>query len=152
MKIETVKLSKLKPYEKNSRTHSDDQIEKVARSITEFGMCNPILVDSDLMIIAGHARLAALKKLGHKEVPVIYLDHLTDAQKRAYVIADNQLATDAGWDETILRDELLRLETESFDLGLLGFEQSFLSDLMTSQEEKQRRDEVEDVVPEVKKD
>src|ERR1700693_2570230 len=99
-------IDKLIPYARNARTHSDEQVAQVAASIIEFGWTNPILVGSDGVIIAGHARLLAARKLRMTEVPVIVLDHLTEAQRRALVIADNQLALGAGWDEEMLRVEL----------------------------------------------
>src|SRR5258707_2661746 len=113
--IEMWLVDKLLPYAKNPRTHSETQIAQIAASIDEFGFNNPILVDTRAGIIAGHGRLRAARKLGMQEVPVIVLDHLTDAQKRAYVIADNQLALNAGWDEEILGVELAALQAEDFN-------------------------------------
>lgn len=118
------------PYARNSRTHSDDQITQVASSIKEFGFTNPILIDSDNSIIAGHGRIMAAKKLGISEVPCIVLAHLSDAQKKAYVIADNKLALNAGWDDELLAIELKDLESLDFDLGLTGFNEDELSGLM----------------------
>ena len=106
-------VDELVPYEKNSRTHSDEQIEKVIKSIKEFGWTNPILIDEEKGIIAGHGRLEAAKRLGMKEVPVIELTGLTEAQKRAYVIADNKLALEAGWDEEMLKEEMAYLNISS---------------------------------------
>src|SRR6202451_3778766 len=120
--IELWLIEKLIPFARNPRTHSEAQIAQIATSIAEFGFNNPILVDSKAGIIAGHGRLLAARKLGLTEVPVIVLDHLTEAQKRAYIIADNQLALNAGWDEDLLRAELAALREENFDLSLLGFE------------------------------
>lgn len=100
------------PYARNARTHSDEQVTRIASSIKEFGFTNPILIDGDNGIIAGHGRLMAAKKLGLREVPTIELSGMTDAQKRAYILADNKLALDAGWDE-----ELLRLEFEELRGG-----------------------------------
>ena len=114
-------LAKLKPRNTNPRTHSDAQITKIAASIREFGFTNPILIDASQGIIAGHGRLLAAKQLGMQSVPTITLDHLTDAQQRALVIADNQLALAAGWDADLLRAELEALAGMDFDLGLLGF-------------------------------
>ena len=99
-------VDRLLPYSRNARTHSDEQIAQVAASMREFGWTNPILVGADNIIIAGHARLAAARKLGFREVPVIVLDHLTETQRRALVLADNKLALNAGWDEEMLRVEL----------------------------------------------
>src|SRR3984957_9740402 len=132
--IELWVLEKLIPWARNPRTHSDAQVAQIAASIVEFGFNNPILVDSKAGIIAGHGRLLAARKLGLEEVPVIVLDHLTEAQKRAYIIADNQLALNAGWDEDLLRIELLALQEEGFDLGLIGFEDEELARLLTAQD------------------
>ncbi len=120
--ISAKKIDALVPYAKNSRTHSPEQIEKIAASIREFGFTNPVLIDADGGIIAGHGRVAAAKFLGMESVPCIILDHLTDAQKRAYIIADNRLALDAGWDEETLSTELRELLAQEFDLGLTGFD------------------------------
>ena len=118
----TVSVSSLIPYARNSRTHSDEQVTKIAASIKEFGFLNPVIVDGESGIIAGHGRIMAAKKLGIESVPVIEASHLTDAQRRAYVIADNRLALDAGWDDEMLRVEFAELEELGFDLGLTGFE------------------------------
>jgi ParB-like chromosome segregation protein Spo0J len=119
--IELRSVRALLPHARNSRTHSDEQVAQVAASIREFGWTNPILVDSDGVVIAGHARLLAARKLGMEEVPVIVLAHLTPAQKRALVIADNKLALNAGWDEEMLRSEVAALQEDGFDLDLVGF-------------------------------
>ena len=121
--IERVPLEALVPYARNSRTHSDAQIAQIAASIREFGFTNPVLVDKDGGIIAGHGRVMAARKLGLKDVPCIALGHLTDAQKRAYVIADNKLALNAGWDDEMLGLELSELGDAGFDLELIGFTQ-----------------------------
>ena len=117
----TVSVSSLIPYARNSRTHSDEQVTKIAASIKEFGFLNPVIVDGENGIIAGHGRIMAAKKLGIESVPVIEANHLTDAQRRAYVIADNRLALDAGWDDEMLRVEFAELEDLGFDLELTGF-------------------------------
>ena len=114
-------VADLIPYVRNSRTHSDEQVTKIAASIKEFGFLNPVIIDGENGIIAGHGRVMAAKKLGLDEVPVIEASHLTDAQRRAYVIADNRLALDAGWDEEMLRVEFAELEGLGFDLELTGF-------------------------------
>src|SRR3984893_3132678 len=132
--IELWPLEKLIPYARNPRIHSDAQIAQIAASIAEFGFNNPILVDTKAGIIAGHGRLLAARKLQLTEVPVIVLDHLTDAQKRAYVIADNQLALNAGWDEALLAAELAALQQEDFNLGLIGFEDEELARLLARQD------------------
>jgi len=117
----TVSTDSLIPYARNSRTHSDAQVSKIAASIKEFGFLNPIIVDADNGIIAGHGRVMAAQKLGLDTLPVIEAGHLTDAQRRAYVIADNRLALDAGWDNEMLKVELKDLDAQGFDLTLTGF-------------------------------
>ena len=112
---------KLIPYARNSRTHSPEQVAQIAASIKEFGFTNPILIDEENGIIAGHGRLLAAQKLGIEEVPVIVMAGLTDAQKKAYVIADNKLALNAGWDDEMLRIEFQELQEMGFDLELTGF-------------------------------
>lgn len=119
------------PYARNARTHSDAQVAQIAASIREFGFTNPILVDGENGVIAGHGRLAAARKLGLNEVPVIELAHLTPAQKRAYIIADNKMALNAGWDFELLREDLNELDAENFDLALTGFGEKELEELMT---------------------
>jgi DNA modification methylase len=118
----TAPVAALVPYARNARTHSDTQVAQIAASIVEFGFTNPVLVDGQSGVIAGHGRLLAARKLGMTEVPTIELSHLTPAQKRAYVLADNRLALSAGWDEDMLRIELGELTAEGFDLGLTGFD------------------------------
>tara|TARA_R110000868_G_scaffold157481_1_gene384767 strand:- start:901 stop:2067 length:1167 start_codon:yes stop_codon:yes gene_type:complete len=115
------------PYARNSRTHSEDQVTKIASSIKEFGFLNPIIIDGENGIVAGHGRVMAAKKLGLTELPCIEASHLTEAQKRAYVIADNRLALDAGWDNDLLKIELQDLNSEGFDLSLTGFDLSEIS-------------------------
>ena len=121
VKIEPRSVSDLIPYASNSRTHSDTQIAQIAASIREFGWTSPILVSGDNTIIAGHGRLLAARKLGMDEVPTIVLDHLSKAQQRALVIADNQLALNAGWDMEMLKAEIETLNIEGFELDILGF-------------------------------
>lgn len=123
-KYKTASLDKLIPYARNSRTHSDAQVGKIAASIQEFGFLNPVIIDGNNGIVAGHGRVLAAQKLGMAEVPVIEASHLTEAQRRAYVIADNRLALDAGWDEEMLRVEFEELEALGFDLELTGFHHS----------------------------
>lgn len=120
-KLEWREIATLIPYARNSRTHSDEQVAQIAASIKEFGWTNPILVDGDNGIIAGHGRIAAARKLGHTQVPVIELAELTDAQKKAYIIADNRLALNAGWDNEMLKLEFDELAELGFDLELTGF-------------------------------
>jgi hypothetical protein len=121
MKIETIKTADLIPYARNSRTHSDAQVAQIAGSIREFGFTNPVLIDAENGIIAGHGRVMAAGKLGLDKVPCIRLGHLSEAQRRAYVIADNKLALNSGWDEEMLGLELADLREADFDIGLLGF-------------------------------
>jgi DNA modification methylase len=121
MKIQEIEIEKLIPYARNSRTHSDEQVAQIAASIKEFGWTNPILVDGEAGIIAGHGRLAAARKLGMKKIPVIELSHLSPTQKKALIIADNKLALNAGWDNDMLALEFEELEIEGFDLALTGF-------------------------------
>ena len=123
-------VERLVPYERNARTHSAEQVAQIAASIREFGFTNPILVDGKDGIIAGHGRLMAAKDLGLSEVPVVVLDHLTEAQKRAYVLADNKLALNAGWDVDMLTAEMEGLQAAEFDLSLLGWSVDELSGLL----------------------
>jgi hypothetical protein len=147
-RIEHWPLERLIPWARNPRTHSDAQVAQIAASIAAFGFNNPILVDTKAGILAGHGRLLAARKLQLAEVPVIVLDHLTDAQKRAYIIADNQLALNAGWDETLLAAELVALQEEDLDLGLIGFEDEELARLLAAQDAAEGLTD-EDAVPEL---
>ena len=121
-KIEQIKTADLIPYVGNSRTHDANQVAQIAASIREFGFNNPILIDADNGIIGGHGRLLAAQKLNLKQVPCLRLGHLSDAQRRAYVIADNKLALNAGWDEDALSAEIARLTEDGFEMDLLGFD------------------------------
>jgi ParB-like chromosome segregation protein Spo0J len=147
-RIEHWPLEKLIPWARNPRTHSDAQIAQIAASIAAFGFNNPILVDTKRGILAGHGRLLAARKLQLREVPVIVLDHLTDAQKRAFIIADNQLALNAGWDDTLLAAELAALQQEDFDVRLLGFDDHDLARLLAAQDAAEGLTD-EDAVPEL---
>ena len=147
-RIELWPVEKLIPYARNPRTHSDAQVGQIAASIAEFGFNNPILVDTNDGIIAGHGRLLAARRLQLIEVPVIVLDHLTDAQKRAYILADNQLALNAGWDDTLLAAELAALQREDFNLDLIGFEDEELARLLAAQDAADGLTD-EDAVPEL---
>ena len=121
LKVEYRKVADLIPYARNARTHSDEQVSRIAGSIQEFGWTNPILVDGTNGILAGHGRLAAARKLGMSEVPVIELAGLSKTQKRAYILADNKLALDAGWDDELLKVELEELKLEGVELDDIGF-------------------------------
>lgn len=145
--IQYVPVEKLIPYAANSRTHSDAQVAQIAASIREFGFTNPILINGENTIIAGHGRLMAARKLGLEEVPAIVLDHLSKAQQKALVIADNQLALNAGWDVDMLKAEIEDLNLEDFDLSLLGFDDKFLDGLLQPEPTDGLTDE--DAVPEV---
>ena len=136
MQITQKKVTELIPYVNNSRTHSDEQVAQIAASIKEFGWTNPILVDGENGIIAGHGRLLAARKLGHKEVPTIELSELTETQKKAYIIADNRLALNAGWDNEMLTIELNDLLADGFALELLGFDPNEIDSLLTPEEEE----------------
>ena len=147
-RIELWLIDRLIPFARNPRTHSEAQVTQIAASIVAFGFNNPILVDTKGGIIAGHGRLLAARKLQLQEVPVIVLDHLTEAQKRAYIIADNQLALNAGWDEELLRAELAALQDEDFNVRLIGFEDEELARLLAAQNAAEGLTE-EDAVPEL---
>ena len=132
--IERLAVSSLTPYANNARTHSGEQVEQIARSIQEFGFTNPVLVDKEGGIIAGHGRVMAAERLGLKEVPCIRLGHLTEAQKRAYIIADNKLALNAGWDDALLAEELRAIGEMDFDLSLIGFDPKELEIMLNIEE------------------
>lgn len=129
-RIELWPINRLQPYERNARLHSTEQVAQLAASITEFGFVNPILVDGKDGIIAGHGRLAAAKELALEYVPVVVLDHLSQAQRKAYVLADNRLAENAEWDEKLLQEELVGLDLQNFDLSLLGWNEEELAEIM----------------------
>lgn len=148
-KIEQWPAAKLLPYARNARTHSEEQIAQIAASIAEFGFTNPILAGSDGVIVAGHGRLAAAQKLGIKQVPVVVLDHLSPTQRRALVIADNRIAENAGWDEAMLRIELVALQDDDFDVSLTGFDADALAELMAGDEGEGTGQTDDDAVPEV---
>lgn len=139
--IKKIKTTDLIPYANNSRTHSDEQVLQIASSIKEFGFLNPVIIDADNGIIAGHGRVMAAKKLGIDELPCIDASHLTEAQKKAYIIADNKLALNAGWDDSILRVEFEALKEFDFDLTLTGFSLDELSEF-----------EIEEIAPEYEED
>ncbi len=154
LNVDYRKVETLIPFARNPRTHSDAQVAKIAASIVEYGWTNPVLVDGDNGVIAGHGRLAAARKLGLDEMPVIELGHLTPAQKRAYVISDNRLALDAGWDEELLALELAELSEAGYDLALTGFDESEIDALLNDEttggdgEQEEAGDDAADDVPE----
>ena len=135
--MQLVEISKLIPYVNNARTHSAEQITKLRSSLKEFGFINPVIIDSDYNVIAGHGRIEAAKLENIKEVPCVLVDYLTPAQKRAYIIADNRMAMDAGWDEELLKIEIEALQAEAFDIDLTGFEEKEIADLFDIDEEVQ---------------
>lgn len=127
--MELVEINKLVPYVNNARTHSPEQINKLRSSLREFGFINPVIIDRDYGIIAGHGRVIAASEEGIDKVPCVFVDHLTEAQKKAYIIADNRMALDAGWDEELLRVEIEALQAEAFDVSLTGFDEKEITDL-----------------------
>lgn len=147
MTIQEIEIEKLIPYARNSRTHSDEQVAQIAASIKEFGWTNPILIDGEAGIIAGHGRLAAARKLGMTKIPVIELSHLSPTQKKALIIADNKLAINAGWNNEMLMLEIEELEIEGFDIDLIGFNEEELSTLKPEQVTEGLTDE--DAVPDL---
>src|SRR5271165_3878003 len=148
LQVQVWAIDRLLPYIRNARTHTDQQVAQVAASIREFGWTNPILVAADGTIIAGHARLAAARKLRMTEVPVIVLDHLTPTQRRALVLADNRLTLSAGWEEEMLRVELQSLEEDGFDLDLVGFTDEEVEELLRDPEESNVGLTYDDAIPE----
>jgi DNA modification methylase len=149
-KLEYIAIGDLKPYEANSRTHSAEQVQQIARSIEEFGFTNPVLIDQDNGIIAGHGRVEAAKQVSMDLIPCIRLSHLSEAQKRAYVIADNKLALNAGWDDDLLRLEIGALRDIEFDIDLLGFSAEEIDNLFPEEQESGLTDE--DAVPDAPED
>ncbi|UZR28101.1 site-specific DNA-methyltransferase [Methylococcus mesophilus] len=148
-RVESWPVDKLLPYACNARTHSDAQIAQIAASIAEFGFTAPILAGADGVIVAGHGRWAAARQLGLSQVPVIVLDHLSPTQRRALVIADNRIAENAGWDESLLKLELTALQDEDFDLGLTGFDADALLDLLADEASVTEGQTEDDVAPDV---
>src|SRR5665647_2105421 len=147
--LKLVDIDKLVPYARNARTHSDEQIKQIQASIREFGFVNPVLIDGKFNIIAGHGRILAAKLEGIKEVPCVLVEYLTDAQKKAYMLADNKLALNAGWDMGMLKIELEELEEFDFDLSLTGFNDLEI-DLMIKENDEAFEDDfdVEANIPE----
>lgn len=138
--MQLVPITKLVPYVNNARTHSPEQINKLRSSLREFGFINSVIIDRDFGVIAGHGRILAAKEEGIAEVPCVFADHLTEAQKKAYILADNRMAMDAGWDEELLRVEIEALQAEAFDLSLTGFDEKELSDLFKDDADVQEDD------------
>jgi len=142
LEIEMIETHKLVPYAKNSRTHSKDQITQIATSIGEFGFTNPVLIGESEDIIAGHGRVMAAKELKLNKVPCIRLEHLTKEQKKAYVIADNKLALNAGWNENLLKQEIESLQESDYDITLTGFSEMEIDELLAAEEIIDDADEI----------
>ena len=144
MKIEQIDIEDLIPYAMNARTHSDAQVAQIAGSIKEFGFNNPVLIDAENGLIAGHGRVMAGRKLGLKQVPAIRLGHLTDTQKKAFILADNKIALNSGWDYELLKVEVELLSNEDFNLDLLGFEVNELNTILGIEEQIKDEKEIVD--------
>lgn len=149
--MKLVPIEKLIPYINNARTHNAEQVNKLRSSLREFGFINPVIIDGEYNIIAGHGRVMAAKEEKITEVPCVLADHLTPAQKKAYIIADNRMAQDAGWDEELLRIEIEALQAESFDIGLTGFEEQEIADLFASDDGAGAKDDDFDLSEELEK-
>lgn len=133
--MELVPIEKLVSYVNNARTHNASQIVKLRSSLREFGFINPVIIDRDYNIIAGHGRVMAAREEKIDKVPCVFVDYLTEAQKKAYILADNRMAMDAGWDEQLLKVEIESLQAENFDVSLTGFDEKELSDLFDSEKD-----------------
>ena len=139
--MQLISLGKLVPYVNNARTHSPEQLTKLRSSLREFGFINPVIIDREFNVIAGHGRIAAAKEEGIVEVPCVFADFLTEAQKKAYILADNRMALDAGWDEELLRIEIESLQGADFDVSLTGFGEDEIADLFAGDGEKDVKDD-----------
>lgn len=139
--MQLVNIDRLVPYQNNARTHSPEQINKLRASLREFGFINPVIIDRDFGVIAGHGRIAAARAEGITEVPCVFADHLTEAQKKAYILADNRMALDAGWDEDMLRVEIEALQGADFDLMLTGFDDKELADFFGANDDDAEDDD-----------
>ncbi len=149
--MQLVPIVKLIPYVNNARTHTPEQITKLRSSLREFGFVNPVIIDRDYNVIAGHGRIAAAKEEGIAEVPCVFVDHLTEAQKKAYILADNRMAMDAGWDEELLRVEIESLKGMDFDVSLTGFDEKELSDLFAEDSGSEAKDDDYDLTAALEK-
>ena len=139
--FQLVDINKLVPYANNARTHNKEQILKLRSSLREFGFVNPVIIDREYNVLAGHGRIMAAKEEGIAEVPCVFADHLTEAQKKAYILADNRMALDAGWDEELLAVEMEELQNLGFDLGLTGFDESEIADLFDINSDEAKQDD-----------
>ena len=139
--MQLVDINKLIPYVNNARTHSPEQITKLRSSLREFGFINPVLIDREYNVLAGHGRIAAAKEEGIKEVPCVFVEHLSEAQKKAYILADNRMSLDAGWDDELLKVEMASLQEMGFDIGMTGFDESELADLFADDDKSSAKDD-----------
>ena len=139
--MQLVDINKLIPYVNNARTHSPEQITKLRSSLREFGFINPVLIDREYNVLAGHGRIAAAKEEGINEVPCVFVEHLSEAQKKAYILADNRMSLDAGWDDELLKVEMASLQEMGFDVGMTGFDESELADLFADGDKASAKDD-----------
>ena len=139
--MQLVDINKLIPYVNNARTHSPEQITKLRSSLREFGFINPVLIDRGYNVLAGHGRIAAAKEEGINEVPCVFVEHLSEAQKKAYILADNRMSLDAGWDDELLKVEMASLQEMGFDVGMTGFDESELADLFAADDKSSAKDD-----------
>lgn len=139
--MQLVDIKKLIPYVNNARTHSPEQITKLRSSLREFGFINPVLIDREYNVLAGHGRIAAAKEEGINEVPCVFVEHLSEAQKKAYILADNRMSLDAGWDDEMLKVEMESLQEMGFDIGMTGFDESELADLFADDDKSSAKDD-----------
>ena len=142
--MQLVSIGKLIPYVNNARTHSKEQITKLRSSLREFGFVNPVIIDREFNVIAGHGRILAAKEENIEQVPCVFVDHLTEAQKKAYILADNRFALDAGWDEDMLRVEMEALQGMDFDISLMGFDESEIADLFAADDNEAQEDDFDE--------
>ena len=142
--MQLVPIGKLIPYVNNTRTHSKEQITKLRSSLREFGFVNPVIIDREFNIIAGHGRILAAKEENIEQVPYVFVDYLTEAQKKAYILADNRFALDAGWDEDMLRVEMEALQGMDFDVALTGFDESEIADLLSLDDGEAQEDDFDE--------
>ena len=139
--MQLIDINKLIPYVNNARTHSPEQITKLRSSLREFGFINPVLIDREYNVLAGHGRIAAAKEEGIAEVPCVFVEHLSEAQKKAYILADNRMSLDAGWDDELLKVEMESLQEMGFDVGMTGFDESELADLFADGDKTSAKDD-----------
>ena len=142
--MQLIPIGKLIPYVNNARTHSKQQITKLRSSLREFGFVNPVIIDREFNVIAGHGRILAAKEENIEQVPCVFVDHLTEAQKKAYILADNRFALDAGWDEDMLRVEMEALQGMDFDISLTGFDEAEIADLFAADDNEAQEDDFDE--------